>query len=85
MERLTIISELNWAISQAFRWNGGIYENKSDLQFWKNSFQKVNWLVGPVSPKSCKVLQLKETYNLYSIKAASNSLEFTSEEKEENL
>lgn len=41
--------------------------------------------MSPGSPKSCKVLQLKETYNLYSIKAASNSVEFTSEEKEENL
>lgn len=57
----------------------------SQISSSERNFQKVSRLVNPVSVKSCKVLQLKETYNLYSIKAASNSLEFTSEEKEENL
>lgn len=38
-----------------------------------------------VRPKTCTVLQLKETYNLFSIKAARSSLEFISQGKDENL
>lgn len=85
METLTLISELNWAISQTelicFRWNGGTY--KSDFQYWKHRFQNVNWLVRPDRPKSCEILQLKEIYNLFSIKNCKDlaGIHFTTKEE----